>query len=127
MRNLLLIGFIFLAFSSFAQKEIELKKKFFGAYKGVIPAYKMDTGKSVVEVGAAEIMIHISEKEIEINIGKNALHGVYEVMFEASEYFLLDAKIEGQIANERILVYKRGKKLSRDGMFPQPIAELRKI
>lgn len=127
MRHLLLIGFITLAVSGFAQKEIDLKKKFFGAYKGTIPAYKIDMGQDVVEVGPADIMIYISADKIEINIGKNALHGVYTVMFEASEYFLLDAKIDGQIANERIMVYKHGKKLSRDGMFPQPIAELRKI
>lgn len=127
MRQLLLIGFLAMAVSSFSQKEIDLKKKFFGAYKGVIPSYKMDTGDAVIEVGEAEIMVHISDGKIEINIGKNALHGIYEVMFEAREYFLLDAQIEGQIANERIMVYKHGKKLSRDGMFPQPIAELRKI
>lgn len=127
MRHVLLIGILTLAVSGFAQKEIDLKKKFFGAYKGTIPAYVMDTGKDMVEVGPAEIMIYISADKIEINIGKNALQGSYEVMFEAGEYYLLDARIEGQMANERIMVYKRGKKLSRDGMFPQPIAELKKI
>lgn len=116
-----------LAFSGYSQKEISLKKKYFGAYKGTIPAYKIDTGEDVVEVGSADIMVNIKEGKIEINIGKNALQGEYEVMFEAREYFLLDAKIEGQMANERIMVYKQGRKLSRDGMFPQPIAELRKI
>lgn len=127
MRHLLIIGILLCAFSGMAQKEINLKKKFFGAYKGTIPAYKMDTGEDVLEVGSADIMIYIAEDKIEINIGKQALQGVYDVMFEANEYFLLDAKIDGQMANERIMVYKRGKKLSRDGMFPQPIAELKKI
>ena len=60
------------------------------------------------------------------HIGYNENFDIACVMFEAQKYFLLDVKIEGQLATERIMVYKRGKKLSRDGMYPQPVTELRK-
>jgi hypothetical protein len=33
---------------------------------------------------------------------------------------LLDCKINGQLANERVVVFKKGKKISRDGLYPQP-------
>jgi len=34
--------------------------------------------------------------------------------------------MDGQLAGERIVVYKKGKKISRDGLYPQPNAFLYK-
>lgn len=127
MRHLLIIGLLLLSVQSLAQKEIVLKKKFLGAYKGTIPAYMMDTGEQILEVSSTNIFVNITDADITISIGNNSLHGSYVVMFEAKDYFLLDVKIDNQLANERILVYKQGKRISRDGMFPQPIAELSKV
>ncbi|OFZ37109.1 MAG: hypothetical protein A3D92_18445 [Bacteroidetes bacterium RIFCSPHIGHO2_02_FULL_44_7] len=127
MRHLLIITLLLFSAHSFAQKDIELKKKFLGAYKGTIPSYMMDTGEQIIEVSSTDIFVNITDTDITISIGNNALHGTYEVMFEAKDYFLLDVKIDDQLANERILVYKRGKHISRDGMFPQPLAELSKV
>jgi len=45
-------------------------------------------------------------------------------MFEGKKYFLLYVKIEEKLAGERIVVYKKGKKISRDGLYPQPSAFL---
>ncbi|MDX2362220.1 MAG: hypothetical protein QNK23_15545 [Crocinitomicaceae bacterium] len=103
-----------------------MKKKYFGTYMGTIPAYKMDTGDEVVEISSSTIYVQINKEDIVINIGKNELHGTYMVMFAAKTYYLLDINIDDQLANERILVYKRGRRLSRDGMYPQPVTELKK-
>jgi hypothetical protein len=126
MRKLLIIVLLCLPVMASAQKAISLKKKFFGSYKGTIPSYKMDTGDDVVDVSSSAIYIEITKEDMTIAIGNNALHGTYKVMFMAKTYYLLDVKIDGQLASERIMVYKRGKKLSRDGMYPQPVAELKK-
>lgn len=126
MRNWLIILLVCLPMATFAQKKINLKKKYFGVYKGTIPAYRMDVGTELIDVSSSSIYIQIGKNEITLNIGNNELRGTYEVMFEAKTYYLLDATIEGQLATERILVYKRGKRLSRDGMFPQPVTELKK-
>lgn len=112
---------------SAAQKKVELKKKYFGRYEGEIPAYKMDVGAEVVAVSPASIGIRIEEDSVFLTIGQRSLKGSYDVLFLAKTYYLLDAKMEGQLASERILVYKRGKKLSRDGLYPQPVSELRKV
>ena len=45
---------------------------------------------------------------------------------KAKTYFLVDAKIDDQLATERLIIYKRGRKISRDGMYPQPVTELKK-
>lgn len=109
-----------------AQKEITLKKRYLGNYVGTIPAYKMDAGAEVLEVTSSKIYIKLKKDSIELTIGNRLLLGTYEVMFEAKKYYLLDATMENQFANERIMVYKRGKKISRDGLFPQPFAELKR-
>jgi hypothetical protein len=107
-----------------AQKPIVLKSKFFGTYKGDIAAYQLDSGKELVDVNPSAIQITITDSTVSIAVGQNKLKGTYIVMFEAKAYYLLDCKIEGQLAGERIVVYKKGKKISRDGLYPQPSATL---
>ena len=120
-----LILFVFLAANfSFGQKELVLKKKYFGKYQGTIAAYKYESDNRLINVAETPILIDLFKEEITIKIGKNENRGTYEVMFEADDYFLVDAKMEGVLATERILVYKKGKKLGRDGMYPQPVCEL---
>jgi len=118
---------MFLPLVSFGQKEVSLKKKYFGNYVGDIPAYKMDTGSGVVQVSSSAIYVSIEKEGITVTIGNNKLTGTYDVLFEAKTYYLLDAKMEGQIAAERIMVYKREKHIVRDGMFPQPVSDLKKV
>lgn len=109
-----------------AQKELTLKRKYFGKYKGEIPSYNVDTGEKIMKVGATAIYVEIGKNDISITIGKNKNHGVYSVMFKAQSYYLLDCKMDNQLATERIMVYKRGRKISRDGLFPQPLSNLKK-
>ncbi|MFN5032850.1 MAG: hypothetical protein ACK5FX_11585 [Flavobacteriia bacterium] len=109
-----------------AQQPIELKKKFQGTYEGAIPAYQLDSGKEIVDVDLTPIQIQITDKNVFLQIGKNKLSGTYTIMFEAKTYFLLDCRIDNQLAGERIVVYKKGKKISRDGLFPQPSVQLEK-
>jgi hypothetical protein len=112
--------------SLFAQKKEELKKKYLGVYEGIIPSYKMDTGEDVVDVQETSIRISIQTDSVYMLIGYLELKGSYEVMFKADNYYLLDVKMDNQEAAERIIVYKRGKHISRDGLFPQPVTELSK-
>jgi hypothetical protein len=109
---------------SVAQKPIELKKKYFGTYEGDISSFQMDTGKDVVDVDSTTIQVQITESNVEIHIGKQIIKGSYHVLFEGNKYFVLDCRMEGQLAGERIVVYKKGKKISRDGLYPQPSAFL---
>lgn len=112
--------------AAFSQKEITLKRKYFGKYEGTVPAYTMGSALEMVDVDEAEIMVTIGKDFIYTTIGERKLQGTYTIMFEADDYFLLDATMTGQLANERILVYKQGKKIAREGMYPQPLADLKK-
>ena len=109
-----------------AQKKVKLKRKYLAKYEGVIPAYSMGSALEVVDVDEVPISVTIGKGFIYTTIGNRKLQGTYVVMFEAETYYLLDATMQGQMVNERILVYKRGKRISRDGMYPQPVADLKK-
>ena len=111
---------------AYGQNKIELKKRFLGKYKGEIPSYNIDTGEKIMKVSSSAIYLALNKKDLTLTIGNNELHGTYSVMFKAKTYFLVDAKIDGQLATERLIIYKRGRKISRDGMYPQPVTELKK-
>jgi hypothetical protein len=126
MQKLIFIFALLLPLMSFGQKEVNLKRKYMKSYSGIIPSYSMDVGDNIVEVTTTPISIQIDKDSVFFNIGQNKFQGTYTVMFEANKYYLLNAVIDGQLANERIMVHKRGKTISRDGLYPQPIAELKR-
>ncbi len=120
MKNWLTCCFVLFLSFAFGQKTIELNDKYFGTYKGEIPSYQLDSGSELFQVDSTIIRVRIDKSTIEITIGKNRLTGSYKVMFEAKKYFLLDCHMTGQLAGERIVVYKKGRKIARDGLYPQP-------
>lgn len=124
MMRFLLILFLVFPLFGMTQKSIKLKSKYFGIYKGKIPAFLMDSGKDLLSVDDCSITIEIRKETIQFTIGSNKKIGEYKVLLEASDYFILDCKINGQAANERIMVFKKGEKITRDGLFPQPNAKL---
>lgn len=126
MKRSILLSLFLLPLFLLAQKPVELKKKYLGVYEGEITSFQMDSGKDLVAVDSAKINIEILDSTVTITVGRNQLKGNYYVMFEAKTYFLLDCRMEGQLAGERIVVFKKGKKISRDGLYPQPNAFLYK-
>ena len=127
MRKFIILTLFLVPVFASAQKTISLKRKYLGSYVGMIPSYRVQSSEDIMFVAQSEILIKIGENQVEMTVGSITMFGTYEVMFEAKKYYLLDVAVEGQLATERIMVYKRGKHLSRDGMYPQPVTELDKI
>ncbi len=124
IRSLLLFfGLALFQFTVSAQ----LKKSYYGKYTGSIPAYEINTGMEKINVAATQIEIQLSAKEMVLKIGNQEMKGSWEILFEGNGYFVLNGKIENQAAPERIIVYKKGKKISREGIRPQPDAMLVKV
>jgi len=116
---ILLPGFSVLTFG-------QLKKTYLGKYEGTIPAYEINTGSERIEVEAAAIEIRLEAAKIAMHIGDGRATGTYTVLFDTRAYFVLEAKMDGHPAPERIIVYRKGKKISREGIRPQPDALLEK-
>lgn len=126
MKLLLLPLFLSFIALSYGQKELTLKRKYFGNYSGQIPAYKVSFGYEAIHVDSTSIQVKIDADSLFVTVGGRTLAGTYKVMFEADKYYLLDATMESQLASERIMIYKRGKSIARDGLFPQPVTELKR-
>ena len=127
MRVIFSVLFVFGCSLCFGQQDVELKNRYLGSYKGTIPSYQISTGFEVIDVSETPIYVHLMKDEITVTIGSKTSTGTYVILFKADDYYLVDATMEGQLATERILVYKRGKHISRDGMYPQPVTELDKF
>jgi hypothetical protein len=124
MKNLLVICFILLMGTAFSQT---LKKKFLGTYSGTVPAYKIDIGSGVVDVAAAELTIALTADGVTQTLGKSVRKGTWRIDETEKTYYVILLRLEGQIAEERIVLQKKSKEMVREGIFPQPDALLRKM
>jgi hypothetical protein len=123
MKNWLIICFLFVASTGFGQ---HLKKKFYGTYTGVIPAYKLDIGSDVVDVASASITIVLSADGVVQQLGNSTKNGTWKIISTEKNYFILSLRLEGQLAEEQVVLDKKSKTMVREGIFPQPDAELAK-
>ena len=125
MKFILSIIFI-IPFLSISQNH--LKKKYCGNYSGSIPAYKMEDGKTIVEVDSVSIQIEfLNDGTVNYTIGNTKDHGTYNVEFTADSFILISAKLENQKAEEKIKLYLKDKHLEREGIYPQPEGRLVKL
>lgn len=113
---------VFIAFHCFANAQ--LKKSTFGTYSGEIAGYELNTGFNQIPVESVAISIVLAANSVEINTGKLTQTGTYTILFDTKSYYLLEVKLENQLAPERLMVYKKAKKIVREGIRPQPDAVL---
>lgn len=124
MKSVILISCILLLNLGYGQS---IKKKYLGLYSGTIPTYKMDIGSDVIDVQPVSISIELFSNAISQQIGLTKREGSWRIYFEGKSYYILNARFDNQLVEERIIVYKKGKKIGREGLFPQPTTELKKI
>lgn len=122
MKTTILLTCILLSFSAFSQ----LKKNTLGTYSGTISGYEINTGQQFLAVAATPIEVQVNKDSLFVQIGASKLRGTYEILLNKSDYYVLVGTMNGQLATERIVLYKKGKKLSREGIQPQPDAMLTK-
>lgn len=125
MRFVLLLSVLF-SMTFTAEAQGKLKRKYYGVYNGKINSYKLDTGGEVLDVAAVPIQIDLYSGYLNLHIGKTTSKGAYTILFEAEDYYVLDCEMDNNSIGERIIVYKKGDKISRDGLYPQPSAMLYK-
>lgn len=116
IKTAVFLAFLGLSSISFGQ----IKKKLLGTYVGQIPAYELNTGVDIIQVNPSSITIDLQAKGLSISVGGQKKVGVYTVILETERYFVLEAMLENQAAPERLLLYKKGKRISREGLAPQP-------
>lgn len=125
-KYLLFFGLLFLS-AGVAFGQGKLKRKYHGIYNGKINAYKLETNGELLDVAAVPIQVEIGNGTLKVHIGKTTSTGNFTILFEADDYLVLVAVMDNNSIGERIVVYKRGDKILRDGLYPQPGAVLFKI
>lgn len=105
----------------------EIKKKHFGVYRGVIPAFSMDTGRDLVDVTSVEIIVEVEAEKVVLHIGDQHLVGDYKVLFKGDDYYVLDVTLKRQLQHERLVIKQKGKMMTREGIYPQPNSTLKKL
>lgn len=119
MKKLLAFVFILFIFSVSAQSK--LKKKYFGKYVGEIGSYTIDSGTDLLQIQKSSIEIEFKvDGTLTQKIGELTKEGSWKLFFEADDYFVFDVTFSDQAMSDRILLYKKGKKISREGITPQP-------
>jgi hypothetical protein len=105
-----------------------VKKKLLGTYEGTIPAYRMDVGQTVVNVEAATIRIELLDGAVIVQqLDAKKQRGTWEVDDTEKAYYVIVYRLEGQVAEERIILYRKTRTMEREGIFPQPDATLVKL
>lgn len=121
----------FLIFTFFLVVELgvsaQIKKSYFGTYVGKIGSYEINTGMERIEVAESEINIEFNATNLSLKIGNSVVQGTWKLILETKTYFLIEGKMEQQAAPEKILIYKKRKKMFREGIRPQPDVMMTKL
>ena len=104
-----------------------LKKKAFGTYSAIYPAYFMEIGSEAIAVKETEIVISISNlgdfKQI---IGDQEKEGTWTLVSKTRKMYVLEVRFSNQHLKEELIIYKRKKIVFRAGVAPQPSISLKK-
>ena len=118
--------FLFIVPMLASAQQSKLKRRYLGDYSGTISGYEIVSGEEIFSVSSSEIQITIEKTQVKVTVEGNVVSGAYAIKFEADKYYLLAITVEGQLITELVKVYKHGKRLSREGIYPQPDVELNK-
>ncbi len=121
MANKLTLFFLFisLTFFSFTQ----MKRACFGIYKGEIEGYNMGKSNELIQIDPTSIEVQFLKDHFFMFLGDQKYEGTWKVLLETKAYYLVEATIDRE-APERLMVYKKERKVLREGISPQPNAIL---
>lgn len=128
IHQLLFLLFAFSSFQAVSQTLVkDLKKKNYGVYRGEIPGYTYLSDTTTVVVDKTPVEIRITDKSVDMTIGRLNKKGSYHLLFKGKDYYVIDAFFEGDLLTERIILNEKKKTILREGNFPQPNATLNKV
>ena len=105
-----------------------IRKKMLGTYSGTLPAYMIESGEQLINVGVSSISIaFLSENKVEETIGSSRTEGTYRITSEDKMTYTIQVNYPNQIVYEELVLSKKDKTILRKGFYPQPESKLTKI
>lgn len=102
-----------------------MNRSCFGTYKGKIDGYSIGKSNELIQVAPSSIEIQIMKGPIFIFVDDQKYEGTWKVLLETKVYYLVEAQTKSN-APERLMVYKKERKILREGISPQPNVILKK-
>lgn len=119
MRNYLYFGLLFFFLVACSNSNKLFPKKYLGSYHGTQEAYKVTMNGRPIEVPSADYELVLDYGKLWMSTSKQKLAGTYEVKAETKMYYTFSVRLESGVAEEWQL-WKKGKKLIRKPIAPQP-------
>ncbi len=117
---------LFLIFVGFNSISIsQMKRSCFGTYIGKIEGYSLGKSNELIQIDPTAIKIQILKGAIFVFIDDQTYEGTWQVLLETKKYYLVEASTNSK-APERLMVYKKERKILREGISPQPNVTLKK-
>ena len=123
MKILFLSFFLGISSSYMAQ----VKKRDQGVYKGLIPAYAINTGQDLIQVDSCVIQIKLEKMRLMIRIDNKEYEGTYKVDKKTKRIYVIYAETEYSDIKEEIILFGKDKIMTRKGLFPKPDTSLKKL
>lgn len=121
MKTLLPLLLLLLCATGYSQ---QLHNNLLGTYVGSIPAYTLDVGQGTVHVAETGITIELTASGVVQQLDNQQKKGTWKILRTEKQYYIIAIKLEGQLAEERVIIYRKGHSMKREGIFPQPDATL---
>ena len=115
----------FLCITSFYTAQV--KKRDQGVYKGIIPAYAINTGQNLIEVDSCVVQIKLEKTRLIIRIDDKEYEGSYQVDKKTKRIYVLHVETEYSDIKEEIILFGKDNIMTRKGLFPQPDTSLKKL
>lgn len=114
---LFLLSLAFLMLSSAGKNP--LPKRLISNYSGTQEAYEINVNDNPVNVPAVQLTVKLSYNELILSSPSKVLKARYEISSPTKKYYALKVYFEdGSIENWQL--YRKGKKILRDGLHPRP-------
>lgn len=120
----IMLFFFFTSLSSISLTQ--MKRACFGVYEGKIERYAIGKSDELIQIEPVALEVQIFKDHIFLFLGDQKYEGTWKVLLETKIYYLVEASTNSK-APERLMVYKKERKILREGISPQPNAILKKV
>lgn len=119
MRNYFLFGMLIFFLAACGNNDKLFPKKYLGSYHGVQEAYEIRMAGDPIEVPSAKYELILAYGKLWMSSPKRKLEATYTVKAETKMYYTFIVNLENGVVEEWQL-WKKGKKIIRKSISPQP-------
>ncbi|MEX1192588.1 MAG: hypothetical protein WEA99_11490 [Brumimicrobium sp.] len=95
-------------------------KRFLGEYEAEQEAYEVNLNGDAVKVPATQLDLKLEYNNLWLTTPNQVVKGTYEIKAETKQYYTFKVELENGVVEEWQL-HRKGKKIIRKAISPQPV------